>query len=478
MPGIQTHSAPAVVSRGYNNLDVFARGTDNAIYQQNWNGSAWSGWTKISANDVTYTAPGVVATAGDRLDLFIVRPDKSLDHKYWRGSNKPWSGWEQIDGPMTTYSAPAAVKLASNSFMVFVRGIDNNIKQKRWTGSAWTEFAPIANPGDIISAPAVASWGPDRFDLFGQGTDNNIYQKSRTPAPPDTTPPAAPHLSLAFVSTDSVRLQWNIPSDDRGVASFRIYRNGALVAQPTNRYGQTDTWVPAEKEKVNSYTIQAVDYAGNVSAMSNAVDVDLVSPSAPYLQIIGASSTQINLRWRKSTDNIGVTTYRVFRNDVGAIATIDAAPSPTQEYWTYNDTNVKKGNAYIYYIKAYDAQGNEARSNDPAAIAIDDTAAPSAPGGLAGTVLQPTPLNTSARVQLKWFASTDNVFTTGYRIYRDDVLLGTTSELQLSYYDDSAVKGRTYRYKVQAVDYPGNLSAFGSVISVTVSGTTSPTATD
>jgi len=37
-------SPPAVVSWGPDRLDIFARGGDNAVWHQAWNGSAWSGW--------------------------------------------------------------------------------------------------------------------------------------------------------------------------------------------------------------------------------------------------------------------------------------------------------------------------------------------------------------------------------------------------------------------------------------------------
>ncbi|WP_245732727.1 hypothetical protein [Salinibacillus kushneri] len=37
-------SAPSVSSWQNNRLDVFARGTDNALYHIWWNGMSWSNW--------------------------------------------------------------------------------------------------------------------------------------------------------------------------------------------------------------------------------------------------------------------------------------------------------------------------------------------------------------------------------------------------------------------------------------------------
>jgi hypothetical protein len=40
-------SAPDVGSCQSGHLDVFVRGTDNAIYRKSWNGSMWSSWSRL-----------------------------------------------------------------------------------------------------------------------------------------------------------------------------------------------------------------------------------------------------------------------------------------------------------------------------------------------------------------------------------------------------------------------------------------------
>jgi YD repeat-containing protein len=54
------------------------------------------------------------------------------------------------------------------------------------------------------------------------------------------------------------------------------------------------------------------DAAGNRSSVTI---VDVQPPSAPgTLSGFAASATQINLSWGAATDNVGVTSYRVYRN--------------------------------------------------------------------------------------------------------------------------------------------------------------------
>jgi hypothetical protein len=94
-----------------------------------------------------------------------------------------------------------------------------------------------------------------------------------TPACPDTTPPSVPTgLNKTLLKCDKVSIAWNASTDDVGVTAYRVYRNGVLiatVAAPTTSY--TDTTVAAET--TYTYTVSAVDAAGNESAQSSGLTV-------------------------------------------------------------------------------------------------------------------------------------------------------------------------------------------------------------
>ncbi|WP_144127560.1 fibronectin type III domain-containing protein [Catellatospora sichuanensis] len=91
-----------------------------------------------------------------------------------------------------------------------------------------------------------------------------------------------------------------------------------------------------------------------------------------------------------------------------------------------------------------------------------DCTAPSAPSGL--TVSGVT--NTS--VSLSWSAATDNVGVTGYRVFRDGVLVGSPSGT--SFTDSGRSPGQTYQYTVRAVDAAGNVSNSSASVSATTTG--------
>jgi acid phosphatase type 7 len=88
-----------------------------------------------------------------------------------------------------------------------------------------------------------------------------------------------------------------------------------------------------------------------------------------------------------------------------------------------------------------------------------DTTPPTAPTALTKTA------STTTSVSLSWTASTDNVGVTGYNVYRDGVLLGSTSTT--SYTASGLTCGTSYTFAVEAKDAAGNVSGRTSVTAST-----------
>jgi beta-lactamase superfamily II metal-dependent hydrolase/chitodextrinase len=85
---------------------------------------------------------------------------------------------------------------------------------------------------------------------------------------------------------------------------------------------------------------------------------DTTPPSAPTnLTATTASSSQINLAWNASTDNVAVAGYRVFRGGA-QIATVSTT--------SYSDTGLTAGTTYSYTVVAYDSVGNTSASSNTA----------------------------------------------------------------------------------------------------------------
>jgi hypothetical protein len=93
------------------------------------------------------------------------------------------------------------------------------------------------------------------------------------------------------------------------------------------------------------------------------------------------------------------------------------------------------------------------------ATPIEDTEAPSVPQNLSATAVS------SSQIDLSWDASTDNVGVTGYSLYRDNVLVGTS--LTNAYSDTGLAAGTLYQYEVSAFDAASNESARSAPASAT-----------
>ena len=162
-------STPNAVSWGPNRLDIFARGTDSALWHRWWNGSSWGGWESLGG--AIQSEPRAVAWGPNRLDIFAVGNDHALWHRWWDGS--AWRGWESLGGVLT--SEPSVVSWGPNRLDVFARGTNHALWHRAWDGSSWTAWQSLG--GIITSAPDAVSWGPNRLDVFARGGDSALWHR-------------------------------------------------------------------------------------------------------------------------------------------------------------------------------------------------------------------------------------------------------------------------------------------------------------
>ena len=84
---------------------------------------------------------------------------------------------------------------------------------------------------------------------------------------------------------------------------------------------------------------------------------DTQPPSAPSgLTATAISSSQINLNWIASTDNVGVTSYLLERSQ--GVGSTSFAQIATPAVTNYSDTGLAATNTYNYRVRATDAAGN------------------------------------------------------------------------------------------------------------------------
>lgn len=286
----------------------------------------------------------------------------------------------------------------------------------------------------------------------------------------DTTAPSVPsNVTATGSAMDTVDVSWTAATDNVGVTGYRVYRNGSQIANVTSGTSHQDTGLAPST--TYAYTVLAYDAAGNSSAQSGSVNAttqaDSQAPTAPTgVSGTAVSISQVNLSWTASTDNVGVTGYKVYRCAGASCSNFTQIGTPTGT--SYNDTGLTVSTTYRYQVSAVDAEGNESsRSSTVTVTTNSDTTAPSVPTGLTATPISMTEVN------LSWTASTDNVGVVGYRIFRDGAQIGTASAT--NYSDTGLTKSTAYSYTVLAYDAAGNPSAqTASVPATTLSDTDAP----
>jgi len=163
--GILT-SAPAAVSWSSGRIDVFARGGDSALWHK-WYDGGWSGWESLGG--FITSEPTVCSWAAGRLDVFARGGDCALWHKWFQGG---WSGWENLGGLLS--SGPGSVSWSSGRIDVFATGTDSAMWHK-WFQGGWSGWESLG--GFLTSAPGAVSWGPNRIDCFVTGGDSAVWHK-------------------------------------------------------------------------------------------------------------------------------------------------------------------------------------------------------------------------------------------------------------------------------------------------------------
>ncbi|MEX0931441.1 MAG: fibronectin type III domain-containing protein [Candidatus Paceibacterota bacterium] len=109
----------------------------------------------------------------------------------------------------------------------------------------------------------------------------------------------------------------------------------------------------------------------------SVISTDIDPPSVPANVVAtGVSTSQIDVTWDASTDNVGVTGYHLYRDDT-LIATTTAT--------LYNDIGLATSTSYAYSVSAFDAVGNESATSS---IAVGVTLSLPAPPTVATTTGQ------------------------------------------------------------------------------------------
>jgi hypothetical protein len=245
----------------------------------------------------------------------------------------------------------------------------------------------------------------------------------------DRTPPTTPTNLRVIANTDTtVTVAWDPSTDNSGNFSYRV-RERAFndwtfsVPQTQTTYTATRLW-PGQ---TYTYTVWAVDAAGNRSGDSNTVShtapQDVTPPApAPQVTVNPFRPARAGFSWTRSIDNVSQTRYTLYAN---GIPQADAFDLTSYTLWF-----LTPGATYEFQVIARDVFGN-ATEGDPVTVTMPtttDTTPPTAPTNLTGAEIE-------NEIHMNWTQSTDDRDPQSEILYEfylngvthpDDVLFGSS----------------------------------------------------
>ncbi len=396
--------------------------------------------------------------------------------------------------PQTTVTvAFAAAQTAGNLNVVVVGWLDSVAHVQSVVDAAGNVYALAVGPtvrsgfgtqaiyfaGNILAAAAATNVVSIRFDVPAQFPDIRIAEYAGL----DTTNP------LDVTAANQGRSRTSSSGSVTTTSANDLLVGANVVETPTRAPGPSYTTRIITSPNGNILEDRVVTATGSYSASASIGSrgdwimqmaafraatggVDTQAPSAPAnLAATAASSSQINLTWTASTDNVGVTGYRVERCQGTACTNFVQVAAPSGTGTSFSDSGLTASTSYRYRVRATDAANNlsgysnTSSATTPAAV---DTQPPTPPTNLAATAAS------SSQINLTWTASADNIGVASYRVERcqgtactNFVQVAAPAGTGTSFSDTGLGASTSYSYRVRAADAAGNLGGYSNPTSAT-----------
>src|SRR5437762_2119802 len=181
-----------------------------------------------------------------------------------------------------------------------------------------------------LSAGTTYSYTVAASDAARNASAQSSAVSATTKAPLDTQAPSIPtNLAASAITPTTLTLSWNAATDNVAVAGYRVYRNGTLAASPS---GTSASITGLLASVLYSFTVSAVDAAGNASALSAPLSVTTLPllPPPPY-------DPQVQWQTGMETGDLGAWSEKVNTGNADSAAvTIASAGIPARMSTLFN----------------------------------------------------------------------------------------------------------------------------------------------
>ena len=233
-----------------------------------------------------------------------------------------------------------------------------------WTGSDWAILAATSGNPYMISSLTPGSshtYAVQAYDSAGNVSAPSNQVQVTTPVPPPS-----PGNVTVVPGLSSVEFSWDLTPEGDTTALYRVQRLIAGVWTP-----QVTAEAPADGVTVaglaahTSYSFRVLgeDADGLTSTpvlISVTTLADTSAPTAPTVSAHATTSAGTRLQWSGSTDDVGVTGYRISMYQDGAWVPMGAPLAPDATGYTV--TGLAPDTGYSFGVAALDAAGNASQT--------------------------------------------------------------------------------------------------------------------
>ena len=238
------------------------------------------------------------------------------------------------------------------------------------------------------------------------------------------------------------------------------------------------------------YTVRTRVSRAKASADSNAVALRVYPAPAPVGDLRATlTETGLVLDWSAAQEARpgppgNTAGFRIYRAELDPTTAETAVLNPSQAkliappallaqtmVTEYRDTTIQFGHTYVYEIRQVMQLGTEtieSADSAPAVVTARDIFPPAAPQGVEAVSMAAT-TGTPPAIELTWTINTEPDLA-GYNVYRSEESERPGEKLNIelllapTFRDMSVVPGKTYFYRVGAIDQSGNESALSPAV--------------
>jgi fibronectin type 3 domain-containing protein len=187
----------------------------------------------------------------------------------------------------------------------------------------------------------------------GSGVESAHSAAATATTPSSSTTPATPaNVAVSGTTSSSISLSWTETNNADPAASYNVLEGSTVVATST---GTSATVGGLAAGSTHTYTVEAVDAAGNTSAPSAAVTGTAANPSTvpavpQHLVAASATASSITLNWTETNNSDPAASYTVYEG-----TTVVATSTTTGA----TVSGLAAGSTHTFTVTAVDAAGNE-----------------------------------------------------------------------------------------------------------------------